>query len=87
MTAELPLNFKCPAAGRTAAVIIAVKKILFTMNKSNKTLIRFLKYWILINLCQFKVNFVFFPNKKWSKTGYKSVNFYDIKKFRTYFTR
>ena len=44
MTAELPLNFKCPAAGRTAAVIIAVKKILFTMNKSNKTLIRFLKY-------------------------------------------
>ena len=35
---------------------------------------------MLINLCKFKVEVHTFHKKKWSKTGHKSDNFYDIKK-------
>ena len=49
------------------------------MNKYNKIRIRFLKYWILINLYKFEVEIRIF-HKKRSKTGHKLENFYDIKK-------
>ena len=83
ITAEEPLNSRCSSAGSTTKVILAVKKIVFffyIMNKSNKIRIRFSKYWILINLCKLKSNFVFFKKKKISKTGHRPDNFYDINK-------
>ena len=66
MTAEEPLNLRCSATGSITAVIFAVKKMFFffIMNKSNKIRIIFLKYCILINLCNFKVEVRIFQNKK-----------------------
>ena len=43
-TAEELLYLRCSTAGSTTAIILAVKKISFIMNESNKIRIGFLEY-------------------------------------------
>ena len=83
MTAEKPMNLRCFVAGSTTAIFLAVKKFLLIINKSNNIRFRFWKYWMVINLCKFKVEFevrIFKKKKKLQRMGHKSDNFYDIKK-------
>ena len=65
VTAKKPLNLRCSAAGNTTKVILAVKKNVFIMNKSNKIPIKFLKYWI--HLCKFKVKVRIFHKRNGQK--------------------
>ena len=82
MTAEESLNMRCSAVGSTTAVILVVKKnlsYLCWINLITYVTYHIFKYWIFINFYKFEVD-VRIVHKKWSKTGYKSDNFYDIKK-------